>query len=35
TVGKHGDENTIKAYVQSQGRESEYKKLHSQQLRLF
>lgn len=35
TVGKHGDENTIKAYVQSQGRETEYKKLHSQQLRLF
>ena len=25
TVGKQGDENTIKAYVQSQGCESEYK----------
>ena len=35
TVGMHGDENTIKAYVQSQGREKEYVKLHSQQLRLF
>ena len=35
TVGRHGDENTIKKYVQSQGREIEYKKLHSQQLQLF
>lgn len=35
TVGKHGDENTIQAYVKSQGKEKEYKKLHSQQLALF
>jgi REP element-mobilizing transposase RayT len=35
TVGKHGDENTIQAYVKSQGQEKEYKKLHSQQLSLF
>ena len=35
TVGAHGDENTIQKYVQSQGREEEYKKLHSQQLSLF
>jgi len=35
TVGRHGDENTITKYVQSQGREIEYKKLHSQQLQLF
>jgi putative transposase len=35
TVGRHGDENTIQAYVQSQGREGEYKKNHSQQLKLF
>ena len=35
TVGRHGDENTIQAYVQSQGREDEYKKIHSQQLKLF
>jgi putative transposase len=34
-VGKHGNENTIKVYVQSQGREPEYKKLHSQQLRFL
>lgn len=35
TVGRHGDENTIQAYVQSQGRQEEYKKIHSQQLKLF
>lgn len=35
TVGKHGDESTIQAYVKSQGREKEYKKIHSQQLSLF
>jgi len=35
TVGNHGDENTIKAYVQSQGCEMEYNNLHSQQLLLF
>ncbi len=35
TVGRHGDENTIQAYVQSQGKLDEYKKLHSQQLKLF
>jgi len=35
TVGKHGNEDTIKAYVQSQGREEEYVIIHSQQLSLF
>jgi putative transposase len=35
TVGKHGDESTIQAYVKSQGRENEYKKIHNQQLSLF
>ena len=35
TVGRHGDENTIQAYVKSQGRQDEYKKIHSQQLKLF
>ncbi len=35
TVGRHGDENTIQAYVQSQGKLDEYKKIHSQQLKLF
>ena len=35
TVGRHGDENTIQAYVQSQGKEDEYEQLHQQQLKLF
>ena len=35
TVGKHGDESTIQAYVKAQGREKEYKKIHCQQLSLF
>ena len=35
TVGRHGDENTIQAYVQSQGKENEYEQLHQQQLKLF
>lgn len=35
TVGKHGDENTIQNYVKSQGKEKEYKKIHSQQLSMF
>ena len=35
TVGKHGDEATIENYVKSQGKEKEYKKIHSQQLSMF
>ena len=35
TVGKHGDENTIQNYVKSQGKEKEYKKIHSKQLSMF
>ena len=35
TVGKHGDESTIQAYVKCQGRVKEYRKIHSQQLSLF
>lgn len=35
TVGRHGDESIIGSYVKSQGKEKEYKKLHSQQLVLF
>ena len=35
TVGMHGNEDTIQAYVKSQGKEKEYKKLHTQQLALF
>lgn len=35
TVGRHGNENTIQAYVKAQGTEKEYKKIHHQQLVLF
>jgi REP element-mobilizing transposase RayT len=35
TVGQYGNEDVIKKYVQSQGREKEYKKIHSSQLKLF
>jgi REP element-mobilizing transposase RayT len=35
TVGRHGDEDTIQKYVQAQGRQKEYRKIHSQQLSLF
>ena len=35
TVGMHGNEDTIQAYVKSQGKEKEYKKLTTQQLALF
>ena len=35
TVGRHGDENSIQAYVKAQGTEREYKMIHHQQLSLF
>jgi len=35
TVGRAGNEETIKKYVQQQGQAEEYKQLHVQQLRLF
>ena len=35
TVGRYGSEETIRKYVQEQGREEEYKQLHEQQLKLF
>ena len=35
TVGRHGDENSIQAYVKAQGTEKEYKMIHHQQLSLF
>jgi putative transposase len=35
TVGRHGNEDTIQAYVKAQGTKKEYKKLHSQQLSFF
>jgi len=35
TVSRHGTESAIRNYVAKQGRAQEYKKLHTQQLRLF
>ena len=35
TVGRHGSEETIRQYVSGQGRQSEYRPWHSQQLELF
>ena len=35
TVGQHGNEETIRKYVQNQGKESEYKKLLIQQISFF
>ena len=34
-AGRHGDENTTKEHVKSPGRETEYKRLHSQHLLFF
>ena len=35
TVGKYGTEEVIRKYVENQGREREYQKMYSSQLRLF
>ena len=35
TVGRHGSEAVIQRYVQKQGREQEYQRLHAQQLTLL
>ena len=35
TVGQHGTEEVIKKYIESQGKENEYEKIYSNQLRLF
>ncbi len=35
TVGRHGSEGEVQRYIASQGRQKEYTKLHTQQLRLF
>ncbi len=35
TVGRHGSEESIRAYVERQGRTQEYEQLHRQQLGLF
>ena len=35
TVSRHGDENIISKYVQNQGKESEYTRIHHNQPTLF
>jgi len=35
TVGRYGSEGEVQRYIADQGRQKEYAKLHSQQLRLF
>lgn len=35
SVGQHGTEETVMAYVRNQGREKEYKRLYVQQLAMF
>ena len=35
TVGKHGNEDTIRQYVKNQGQDDDYKQLHCEQLTLF
>jgi putative transposase len=35
TVGKHGNEDVIKRYIQEQGAEAEYERLYEEQLNLF
>lgn len=35
TVGRHSSEGEIRRYIATQGRQTEYSKLHTQQLRLF
>lgn len=35
TVGRHGSEGEVQRYIATQGRQKEYVKLHTEQLRLF
>ena len=35
TVGQYGNPDVIKRYIENQGRESEYQKIHLEQLKLF
>ncbi len=35
TVSRHGNEDVVRQYAEGQGKKEEYKKLHSEQLRLF
>ncbi len=35
TVGRYGSEEVVRNYVRNQGKESDYQRLHRQQLKLF
>ncbi|GAA4963911.1 hypothetical protein GCM10023315_10790 [Algibacter aquimarinus] len=35
TVGQYANEEVIKNYLKNQGKQKEYKQIHSSQLRLF
>ena len=35
TVGEFGNKDVIRKYIENQGKEKEYKKIHGEQLRLF
>jgi putative transposase len=35
TVGQYGNNNIIKKYIENQGKEKEYRKVHKAQLILF
>jgi REP element-mobilizing transposase RayT len=35
TAGRHSSEGEIRRYIATQGRQKEYSRLHTQQLRLF
>ena len=35
TVGQYGNKDVIKKYIENQGKQKEYKQIHSEQLELF
>ena len=35
TVGQYGNKDVIKKYIENQGKQKEYKSIHSEQLKLF
>ena len=35
TVGQYGNKDVIKEYIENQGKQEKYKKIHSEQLKLF
>ena len=35
TVGQYGNKDVIRKYIENQGKEEEYKKIHGEQLKLW